>query len=112
MRRDDAWLVDMLQAAREAVEFANGLSFAEFEQNRMVQLALFAALKSSVKRRGVLLPCFERKILKFRGMKSEEMRNQMIHRYDDIDMAIVWETVQQDIPRLISQLERLAPPES
>ena len=36
----------------------------------------------------------------------------MIHRYDDIDMAIVWETVQQDISRLISQLERLAPPES
>ena len=36
----------------------------------------------------------------------------MIHRYDDIDMAIVWETVRQDIPRLISQLERLAPPES
>ena len=36
----------------------------------------------------------------------------MIHRYDDIDMDIVWETVEQDIPRLISRLEPLAPPES
>ena len=40
------------------------------------------------------------------------MRNRMIHAYDDIDMDIVWETVQQDIPRLISQLERFMPPES
>ena len=35
------------------------------------------------------------------------MRNRLIHRYDDIDMDIVWDTVEQDIPRLVTQLERL-----
>ena len=40
------------------------------------------------------------------------LRNRVIHRYDDIDMDIVWETVEQDIPRLIAQLERLVPEES
>lgn len=40
------------------------------------------------------------------------MRNRMIHGYDDIDMEIVWETVERDIPRLILQLERLVPPEA
>ena len=35
------------------------------------------------------------------------MRNRVIHRYDDIDMEVVWETVEQDIPRLIVQLEGL-----
>ena len=35
------------------------------------------------------------------------MRNRVIHRYDDVDMDIVWDTVEQDIPRLIAQLERL-----
>ena len=40
------------------------------------------------------------------------MRNRVIHRYDDIDMDIVWETVEQDIPRLIAKLERLVPEES
>ena len=39
------------------------------------------------------------------------MRNRMIHGYDDIDMNVVWETVQQDIPRLVAQLESLVPPE-
>ena len=39
------------------------------------------------------------------------MRNRVIHRYDDVDMELVWETVEQDIPRLIVQLEGLVPEE-
>ena len=35
------------------------------------------------------------------------MHNALIHRYDDIDMDLVWETVERDIPRLIAQLEGL-----
>jgi uncharacterized protein with HEPN domain len=35
----------------------------------------------------------------------------MIHRYDDIDMNIVWNTAQEDIPRLLAIIEPLASPE-
>ena len=35
------------------------------------------------------------------------MRNRVIHRYDDVDMDIVWDTVERDIPRLVAQLEGL-----
>ncbi len=35
------------------------------------------------------------------------MRNIMIHNYDDVDINIVWETVQNDIPVLISVLKDL-----
>ena len=34
------------------------------------------------------------------------MRNIMIHDYDDVDIAIVWETVQNDLPTLISTLKK------
>ena len=40
------------------------------------------------------------------------MRNRMIHGYDDIDVAIAWDTVEQHIPRLISPIERTVPPEA
>lgn len=40
MRPDDACLLDMLLAAREAMEFAAGRTFAEFERDRMTQLAI------------------------------------------------------------------------
>ena len=39
------------------------------------------------------------------------MRNVMIHNYDDVDMAIVWETVEKDLPALISAVEKLIPSE-
>jgi len=35
------------------------------------------------------------------------MRNAMIHDYDDVDMVIVWETIQNDLPPLISALESI-----
>ena len=37
MRRDDAWLLDMLLAARRAVEFAAPLTFSEFENDDLHQ---------------------------------------------------------------------------
>ena len=38
------------------------------------------------------------------------MRNVMIHEYDDIDLVIVWDTVQNDLPRLVAALEEVVPP--
>ncbi|MEK6767204.1 MAG: HepT-like ribonuclease domain-containing protein [Planctomycetota bacterium] len=35
------------------------------------------------------------------------MRNVMIHEYDDIDVGIVWETVQNDLPPIINSLEKI-----
>ncbi len=34
------------------------------------------------------------------------MRNIMIHEYDDVDLVIVWETVNNDLPPLIDALEK------
>lgn len=45
MRPDDACLLDMLLAAREAMEFAAGRTFAEFERDRMTQLAILKTVE-------------------------------------------------------------------
>ena len=45
MRRDDILLLDMLLAARDAVEFADGLTIETFERNRMVQRAVLKSVE-------------------------------------------------------------------
>lgn len=35
------------------------------------------------------------------------MRNILIHEYDDVDLMIVWDTVQKDLPRLVANLENV-----
>jgi uncharacterized protein with HEPN domain len=40
------------------------------------------------------------------------LRNLLIHEYDDIDMGVVWMTVKEELPRLVTQIESLLPPKS
>ena len=40
------------------------------------------------------------------------MRNRLVHAYFGIDLRQVWDTVRDDIPSLIHELEPLVPPRS
>jgi uncharacterized protein with HEPN domain len=37
------------------------------------------------------------------------MRDRLLHGYDDVDLDLVWKTVDEDLPPLIARLEGLAP---
>ncbi len=39
------------------------------------------------------------------------MRNRLIHEYFRINLEAVWETVRNDLPELIAQVEPMIPPE-
>jgi uncharacterized protein with HEPN domain len=40
------------------------------------------------------------------------MRSKLIHDYDTVDLAQVWNVIQNDIPILIAQIEPLVPPDT
>jgi uncharacterized protein with HEPN domain len=44
-REDDSYLRDMLLAARDAVGFAAGLTYAQFEESRLHQNAILKAIE-------------------------------------------------------------------
>ena len=37
------------------------------------------------------------------------MRNRLIHGYDVVDYDILWDTITEDLPLLITELERIIP---
>ena len=39
------------------------------------------------------------------------MRNRLVHEYDDVNLNIVWDVVQLEIPSLIEELKMQIPPE-
>ena len=39
------------------------------------------------------------------------MRHRLVHAYFDINLDVLWRTVQEDLPALIAVLEPLVPPE-
>ena len=40
------------------------------------------------------------------------MRNRLVHEYDDLNLNIVWDVVQNEIPTLIEELKIQIPPEN
>ena len=43
--------------------------------------------------------------------KMIELRNRLIHGYFDINLDIVWDTILEDIPPLVADLEKIIPHE-
>ena len=109
-RDDEVCLRHMLDAAHEAVSFADGRTRSDLDSDRQLVLSLVkdleivgeAARHTSEKTRA-----------QFRDIPWHEivaMRNRLVHSYFDINLDIVWQTVQQDLPMLIKDLERILPP--
>ncbi len=112
MRKDDSVrLGHMLDAAKEAVSFARGATRNTVDTDRQLALALAkcieivgeAASRVSKQRREQLPQIPWPSII--------NMRNRLIHAYSDIDLDVLWQTVIEDLPPLIAELERIVPSE-
>jgi uncharacterized protein with HEPN domain len=111
MRRDEAYLLDMLIAAHDAVSFVHGLSLEQFRASRLHQQAIIKALET-------IGEAAARVSEESRTAQSEipwrdiiGMRHRLVHEYFEINLDKGWETVQNDLPPLIAKLEPLVPPE-
>lgn len=40
------------------------------------------------------------------------MRNRLVHEYDDVNLNIVWDVIEFEIPPLIEELKLQIPPKS
>ncbi|MGQ9823176.1 MAG: HepT-like ribonuclease domain-containing protein [Thermogutta sp.] len=111
MRCDDAYLLDMLLAARDAQEFARGLTRKQFEESRLHQLAILKALETIGEAAARVSESFRIAHPDIPWRAIVGMRNRLVHAYFEVDLDEVWDTVQNDLPPLIAALELLVPPE-
>jgi uncharacterized protein with HEPN domain len=109
--RDNSYFLDILIAAKKAIAFTDGLTYQDFLNSELHQNAVIrpleiigeAAGKVSVETRS-LYPDIP-------WGQMIGMRNRLIHDYLDVDLLTVWDTIQEDLPSLISSIEPLVPPE-
>lgn len=111
MQRDEAYLLDILIAARKALKFLEGMTWQEFAQSELHQNAVIRPLE-------IIGEAARRVSQETRDAHSEipweqmiGMRHRLIHEYFRVNLATVWETVQNDLPPLIAHIEPLVPPE-
>ena len=104
---DKIRLQNMLDHAREAVSLVHGKNRRDLESDRVLELALVrlvevvgeAAVKTSPKCKR------DYPFIPWAGIIG--MRNRLIHGYNSIDLGVLWDTIEIDLPPLIEKLERI-----
>jgi uncharacterized protein with HEPN domain len=111
MRRDDAYLLDILIAARRARRFLKDLAWEEFAHSELHQDAVMRPLAIIGEAARQISQETRDAHPELPWPQMAGMRNRLIHEYFRVDLATVWETVKNDLPPLIAVLEHLVPPE-
>ena len=111
MSRDPATLLDIAAACRQAIDFLQGRSKAEARQDALLRSAVLYQLLvigEAVKR---LSDAFRDAHPAIPWKAIGGMRDRLIHGYDRIDDAIVWDAVTKHVPDLLLAIEPLLPQE-
>jgi len=106
---DSVRIRHILDAAREAVAFAKERIRADLDTDRKLNLSLVRLLE-------IIGEAVRGISQEFRDSHPDlpwkimiGMRDRLIHAYFDVNLDVVWQTVTEDLPPLIAQLEKIVP---
>ena len=107
MLGDDAMrLRHMLEAARDALSFVAGKTREDLSSDRMLALSLVKSIEIIGEAASKVSPACKTQFDEIPWPDIIAMRNRLIHAYFDVNLDIVWQTIKQELPQLIAQLEK------
>lgn len=107
MRRDEAYLLDILIAARKAMAFVEGMTWETFVESKLHQNAVLRPLEIIGEAAAHVSEPMRQTHPEVPWAEMIGMRHRLIHEYSRVDMGVLWETVQRDLPELVAVLEPL-----
>jgi uncharacterized protein with HEPN domain len=101
-------LVDILQASQEIQSFTVGLEFQAYQDSPVTQRAVerdFEIIGEALSRIKRTDPAILNTISEHHRIIG--FRNILIHGYDMVDEAIVWNAVKNHLPILIQEIQKI-----
>jgi uncharacterized protein with HEPN domain len=111
MQRDLQFLLDMLQSAELIMTYTAQCSKAEFLGNVQLQDSVIRRLLVIAEAARRVSETARQTLPNISWQEINGMRNRLVHEYDDVNLNIVWNVVQTEIPTLIEELRLQIPPE-
>jgi len=108
-RNDEVRIRHILDAAREAVRFVQRRLKTDLDTDRQLNLSLVRLLEVIGEAARGISTEFRQAHSEVAWNKMIGMRDRLIHGYFDINLDVVWQTVTEDLPPLIAQLEKIVP---
>lgn len=106
---DEVRLRHMLDAAREAQSFMVGRKRGDLDKDRMLVLALVKSVEIIGEAAFMMSETTKEMSPAIPWVDIIGMRHRLVHAYFDINLDILWRTVEHDLPTLIAQIESLVP---
>lgn len=101
----------MLDHAREAVDLLHGKSRLDLRDDRVLNLALVRLIEIVGEAANRVSKSTQKQHPQIPWPQIVGMRNRLIHGYEFLDFDILWQTVTDDLPELITELEKVVPPQ-
>lgn len=105
-REDRIRLLHMLEAARRVVGYCAGMNPSTLQADEMRLLAVVKSIEVIGEASTKVSEATRGRVSAIDWIGVRRMRNRMIHGYDTIDVARVWDALEIDLPGLIMALEK------
>ncbi|MCX5643252.1 MAG: DUF86 domain-containing protein [Phycisphaerae bacterium] len=104
---DKMRLHHMLDHANEAVEMVRGKGPEDLKRDRMLQLALVRLVEIVGEAATRVSEKGQERYPSIPWQHARGMRNRLVHGYDKVDLDVLWDTIEHDLPPLIAELRRI-----
>lgn len=102
----------MLDAARNAMTFAERRSRTDLHQDPMLMFALVRAVEVVGEAASKVSRHSQERFSEVPWPQIIGMRHRLVHGYDDINLDILWETIAVALPPLLQPLDKIIASES
>jgi uncharacterized protein with HEPN domain len=107
MNKDKEILLDIIRACNLIQEFCQDLDFTAFEKDVKTQSSVLYQIV-------IIGEAINRLSLEFAQSNPQVpidairgMRNRIVHEYKEVDVKILWEVTQSNIPQLLAQVTKI-----
>ena len=104
--------MDIVKAGRQVLQFAEGLTREQLDLDFMRQSAILYQIIIVGEATKRLSQAYRLQHPDIPWKRIAGLRDILTHQYDRVDVDIIWEVIQQEIPELLAMITPLLPEKS
>lgn len=106
-RSDRLYCHDILESGAAIQSYVEGIDFATFVRDRMRYSAVIREFEIIGEAVGKLSTEMKQSYPDIPWLDIKDFRNLLAHEYFGVDLEIVWNTIQNDLPRLLGAVQEV-----